>query len=143
MGWRQLVLHNLGWKIAAVALAATLWFTLRPRTEKPYQPPSLATGFPSSRSTRELLRQPVYVLTSAPSTNPDPFKVEPREVDVTLSGHKTVLRGLSGRDLFAFVDLTDRKGAEVTTNLVRVYAPPEVTVEQVTPAKVRVERIQP
>jgi len=64
-------------------------------------------------------------------------------VDVTVTGERSLLRNLSARDIIPFVRISGDQRVGISSNQVQVYTPPGVSLMQVTPAQVRVERFRP
>jgi hypothetical protein len=126
MALRDLVMRNLGWKLASVALAVLVWMTVH-------------TGFQNrlrQGDTQSLGYVSVAVLT-LPS-DPRVFRLEPSAVEVLVRGDADVLRGLRAEDVRAYVSLLGPIQARGTLVKVQVHAPPGVHVERTAPGEIRV-----
>jgi hypothetical protein len=134
MAFRDLALRNFWLKISALALAIVVWFTFSsgelkiPMTERilPYA------------SSRKFVRHPVMV--ARPGGDIREFKLDPDEVDIVLTGEELVLKRIRGEEIYAFVDPTGVKDAEMVK--VQVVAPAEVRAEA-NPVEVRLHVIHP
>lgn len=135
MGWRQLILNNLGWKVAALLLATAVWFTMKSGEPVEIHAHGLFT------STRVLVGLPVQKLQSP--DDPRNFRVKPTEVNVTVSGEIPVLEKLDPADIHPFVAITTLVTNSVSTNKLQIQAPPGIKLEKANPESVQLELIQP
>ena len=134
MSWRRFLLNNAELKLFSFFMALLIWFSVR-----------FSPGYESQRAnnaftrltTRELLRVPVQVL--GPVAGRTRSRIEPAEVDITVSGEIRLLRSLSQRDVLAFVDSRAEGTPSASTNQIRVYLPSGVTLLQVAPPRARLE----
>ena len=129
MPWRDYVLNRFWLKLVSVGLASLIWFTIRSSTET------------TNLAKRRFPHIPVSVLIVAAETRA--FKVDPAEVELTVSGEQVRLRELSGQDLEAFVNLTDVPRPAGLVKRIEVHTPPGITLVQVYPPTVRVEPAAP
>jgi hypothetical protein len=136
MTWRGILFHNAGWKLTSLLLATVVWFTFRSVPDTKFE---LTPNFVVTTATRQFVRHPVSVL-AKPGGSLD-LRMEPAAVDITVSGQKNSLRNLTGRDIQAFITVSDQ--VEPVTNRVRVYVPSGVVLERIDPAYVRVTRPNP
>lgn len=135
---RGILLNNFGLKLFSFFMALLIWFSVR--FSASYE--SLRTSGAFARSTtRELIRVPVQVLSSPNERWRG--RVDPAEVDITVSGEPRLLRKLTTKDLVAFVTVLDERNSAVSTNQIQVHTPNGVTLFQATPPQVRVERLPP
>lgn len=139
MGLRTLVTNNFWWKVAALLLAAGVWFGLTPER----YPITLTTpgiGY----ATRELVQHPITITKEAADARE--FKVTPSVVDITISSRdEEVLRKLDGREVLPRVDL--RNFDTNTTNVPITVVIPEMEkrglrLERLVPEKVQVELVK-
>jgi|YelNatPaOPRAMG01_1025707.scaffolds.fasta_scaffold06339_3 YbbR domain-containing protein len=132
MRWRDLVLENLGLKLAALLLALLIWCAVYSH---------LAGGgawpfnlMPAAMQ-RDLGPQPVLVL-ALPNDQRN-FTVEPPTVKVTVTGPEAVLRELGADDVQVFVRPPNL--ADVSAEMpVQVRTPKGVSLIKADPPTVRV-----
>jgi YbbR domain-containing protein len=138
MAWKDLIQRNLGWKIVSLILAAVVWLTLQSAAGKRF-------GFAQSLAlivpTREFIRHPVNLLTAKDDARR--FRLDPSEVDIMVRGERLKLQNLSPKAIQAAVDVTRAPDSADFTAKVEVFGPPDVTIVQVSPAEVHVQRLQP
>jgi len=135
MPLRNLLLDNLWLKVFALVLATLIWLSIQIKINKAIQPP---TSPLSTASERVFQRHVLSILTEAKATNA--FKLEPREVSITVKGSLAVVENLRADDIQAFVDLTQQPPELDSINKVAVHTPPEVALVKVVPPNVRVQR---
>ncbi len=94
---RNIVVHNLGWKLLSLFLGSLIWYFVSTGIER---------GFtPFTRVNTTTFEQPVYILTTGQI--PTAYEVRPAKVTVKVRGRRDVLQRLSQTDLVAYVDLSD------------------------------------
>jgi YbbR domain-containing protein len=138
MAWRDLIYHNLGWKIVSLVLATVVWLTFQSDAGKKF---GFAQSLTLMAPSREFIRHQVNVITSNSDTRR--FKIEPSAVDITVRGERTALQNLSPKEIQAVVDVTRLPDATESSAKVDVYVPSGLTVVQVLPSDVRVVPLQP
>jgi YbbR domain-containing protein len=137
MSFRRLIHENFWLKLFSIILAIGLWFIIRPNTETEPPVPSIPVTDPVLRTAIEL---PVFVLTDPADTQI--FKISPETVAVTITGEAAVLRKFSSQDFKAYLDLSEPRIPR-TNHEVRLHVPAGVTVLNVLPRAVDIERISP
>jgi hypothetical protein len=128
MTWRNLMVHNLGWKLLSLFLGALVWHSVNRGIEggfSPFSRPNLVT-----------IERPVSILTSRQM--PTAFEVRPAKVNVTVQGRRDVLQRLSPEDIVAYVDLSDVFSATEVRRPVEVSLRRSAAVISVDPASVQV-----
>lgn len=124
---RQILLTNFWWKLVALVSATTIWITFHSSENHEFH---WRNNPSSTGSTRDFPRHRITVMKTA--TDPRNFTIEPQEVDITVSGELNILTNLSGKDIRAFVDLTEI-GENQNSIRIQVYSPRGVRLERVTP----------
>jgi len=137
MWFRNFLQNNLWLKLFSLFLALLIWFSVRFYTKYDIQ----AARIPLSRIPTSFFEVPIQVMKSTENTQQ--CKTEPAQVDVTVTGERSLLKNLSAKDIIPFVRISDEQRAGVSSNQVQVYTPPGVSLVQVIPAQVRVERFRP
>ena len=138
MWFRNFLQNNFWLKLFSLFLALLIWFSVRFYNKYDVQAPRN----PLNRfHTRGFIEVPIQVMDSTQNT--PHCMTEPARVDVTVTGDRSLLKSLSAKDITPFVRITDDQRAGVSSNQVQVYTPPGVSLMQVTPAQVRVERFRP
>ena len=127
MAWRNLMVHNLGWKLLSLFLGALVWYSVNRGIER---------GFTFSRPNSVTIELPVSILTSGQI--PTAFEVRPAKVRVTVQGRRDVLKRLLPDDIVAYVDLSDVFTATEVQRPVEVNVQRGATAILVDPASVRV-----
>ena len=138
MWFRNFLQNNFWLKLFSLFLALLIWFSVRFYTI--YDVQTARNTFKLS-ARLDFLQVPITVLKS--TANTQSCKIDPALVDVTVAGEKNLLQNLSARDIAPFVSLVGEQAVGVFSNQVQVYTPPGVSLMQVTPAQVRVERFRP
>lgn len=138
MTLRGIILNNFGLKLFSFFMALLIWFSVR--FSASYENARASSAF-TRLTTREMIRVPVQILN--PPNERWRGRVEPAEVDITLSGEPSLLRKLNATDLIAFVSVHAETNSAVSTNQIRVYTPNGVTLQQLNPPQARVERLPP
>ena len=132
MSLRNLILNNFWQKVFSLVLAMLIWFAIDSNIKRDKPFPRLPS--PVDQPTRDF-RRPIKILTSADNTRA--FKVEPKEVDVRISGNLQRVRSFNPDDIQPYVELS---GVESNmTVAVHVNPPRDVTLELVWPTNVVVE----
>lgn len=129
MAARDLVLNNFRWKLTALLLAMLVWFVIK------Y---SLYRGITGARD-QVVSKCPVVVLKTADDSRV--FRVDPPQVDVIVQSTRQLTRD----DLEVFVILTTMPDVNTALKqvMVRASGSRKLTVVQVEPAYVTVERPAP
>ena len=92
MSLRDFIQHNFWLKLFSLLLATLIWFAINFGIKsglRPVQNPII------NQTTRQIIRVPVRVLTQPGDQRV--FKVDPRDVDVTLTGETAVIREVAPR----------------------------------------------
>lgn len=130
---RRLILHDFWLKLFSLVLAVLLWVTISFAFRKQGSPlGNLKLGFHQTT----FYSIPVVILSSASDVHE--FRVDPKEVDVTVQGDPAVLRALQSAEIRAIVDLTGISEASDVRKRIEVSTPAGVTHVKVTPEEVRV-----
>ena len=139
MAKRDLVLHNFGWKVLSLLLAALMWMAISTAVLKDEQ-----RAWNLQESPVESMRRfavPITLLTRAVGGNQ--FAITPAAVEVAVSGKAVDLEKLQVRQIAAFVDVTSATEEKLFRRDIRAQAPPEFRIQSVTPAIASVERLAP
>ena len=138
MWFRNFLQNNFWLKLFSLFLALLIWFSVRFYTKYDIQ----GARNPLSRfPTWVFIQVPIQVMKS--TENSQQCKTEPAQVDVTVAGERSLLKNLSAKDITPFVRISDDQRVGVSSNRVQVYTPPGISLVQVIPAQVRVERFRP
>ena len=129
--FRELFFKDLVLKLLSLLLAILTWVALSSiqRSSNPIGNVSLYSG-------QTFLNVEVVILSSASDVHD--YRVEPKTVEVTVEGDAKTLRGLTGKDVRALVDLTDLEAGTNVWKRIEVSTPPGVKTMKVTPREVRV-----
>jgi YbbR domain-containing protein len=128
---RDLFTRDLGWKLFSLFLAAAIWFTVnRILHEASLPPPDLNT----SAQTYDNL--PITVVSAAADVHD--FRVTPLVVKVTVTGAAETLKTIQADEIHAIVNLTGADLGREEHLPVEIYAPTNVTVTGIDPARVLV-----
>ena len=129
MAVRDLILYNFRWKLTALLLGMLVWFVIKF---------SIYRGITGTRD-QILPRRPVVVLKAA--DDPRVFHLDPPQVDVIVQSPKE----LTGDDLEVFVNLTTMPDVNTALKpvMVRAADSSKLTIVQIEPAYVTVERAAP
>ncbi|MCI0541359.1 MAG: hypothetical protein L0Z50_39680 [Verrucomicrobiales bacterium] len=95
MSFRNYILENLRWKVAALLLAVLVWISIQWAMRK---------GFGDWRA-QTLRNQPVLALTAPHDLRA--FRIEPAAVDVVLRPRAGAFKSLTEQPVQVFVNLTD------------------------------------
>lgn len=121
---RNLVTHDLGLKLFALALALLIWTTVR------------FAGVTGPQVTRTVRDVPVLVV----SANADvrALRTTPDHVEVTIRGDQTMVEQLPAKSIRVTVDVSGLTVFPGIRKHLEVAAPPGVTFVRVTPVEVEV-----
>jgi YbbR domain-containing protein len=137
MWFRNFLQNNFWLKLFSLFLALLIWFSVRFYTKYDIQ----AARNSLSRFPTSFFQVPIQVMKSTGNTQN--CKTEPAQVDVTVTGERSLVNNLSAKDITPFVRISDEQRVGVSSNQVQVYTPPGISLVQVIPAQVRVERFRP
>ena len=129
MDLRTLVLNNFWLKALSAVLATAIWFALQNQTDIKFSNPL--------RPDKEIeIRRDVMVLRR--SAEQRPFRVDPAQVTVRLSGDGTMINQLSPEDVSVFVNIASLRDPQGSLR-VEVSVPyRDIIVKGVAPATVEV-----
>ena len=128
---RDLFTKDLGWKLFSLFLAAAIWFTVnRILHEASAAPPDANT------STQAYDNLPITVVSAAADVHD--FHVAPLVVNVTVTGAAANLKLLQPGQIHAIVNLAGADFGRDEYLPVEIYAPTNVTITSIDPARVRV-----
>ena len=131
---KNLVVRDLGLKLFSLALAILIWFTVNIalRNEASPVPPLL----PGAQERRTLANLPVLVVSSAEDARN--FRINPKQVDVTVQGEIKAVRALRNSDIRVMMDLTGIGAAHDLRQRVEVSTPAGITHVRADPEEVQV-----
>ncbi len=136
MTLRDLILSNFGWKLLSLVLATLVWWRVNSLVETERE---LGSGPVVNAERTGTFSLPVRVL--GPARNLGGFAVVPAEVNVTLRGRPAALELVNSTNVVVYVDATLPPDTKAATRIVIVRPPPGVTVQEVRPRQVYVERM--
>jgi hypothetical protein len=132
---KHLFLYDVWLKLFSLALAILIWLTISFAIRKEYSPSPLPTLSPYNAQ-RVTYVLPVVVLSSA--EDPRSFKVDPKEVQVTVEADPKRLESLQSKEIRALVDLSGIEAANDLLKRIEISTPPGVTHVRVFPQEVKV-----
>jgi len=131
---RNLLLQDIWLKLFSLALAVLIWLTVNFATKNDGGPgPSLSLAH---REQRTFHNVPVLLMCAAEEVRG--FKVNPKEVEVTVEAEGKVLQKLQKGDLRVVANLTGIGAAEDLHMRVDVSTPAGVTRVRVDPQEVQI-----
>lgn len=133
MNWRSLLLDNLGWKLFSLLIAFLVWSTYHisgGSFRLALLDSITAESWPGYRP-RILTRQ----------NDPHRYRLVPEEVSISVAGRRETITKLKSRDRLAYVDAYDYVVGGTNLVAVQVRTPPGITVTQIKPEKVLIERV--
>ena len=130
MTLREIVTRDLGWKIFSVVLATAIWLTVHVLSADAPKRVNPLNGM----MTRTFENVPVLVVSAAAAVRE--FKVNPRFVQVIVSGKPDAVNALETKQLHVLVDLTGVEAAVDLKKRVDVSTPPGITFVSAVPAEV-------
>ncbi len=138
MPLRAFIQHNFWLKLFSLMLATLIWFAIHFGIENNFRVPQNPITNPT---TKDFLRLPVRILTQPGDARI--FKVDPKEVEVSITGEEAILRDITPKSISVFVDLTNVHASRETNQQIRLDIPSGVTVIHVSPRAVNIEQISP
>jgi YbbR domain-containing protein len=139
MASRNIILHNFGWKMLSLLLAALMWLyiaTVSQRDERI----AAASREVVTENRRPFYGIPITLLNSTANTNQ--YAVTPQMVSVEVEGEdRKALDDLQARRVQAFVDVTDAEDEKQFRRPIQVSVPKAFTVFGIAPSNAIVERI--
>ncbi len=136
MTLRDLILNNFGWKLLSLVLATLVWWRVNRLAQSERE---LAQAPLASVERTGTFSLPVRVL--GPARNAGGFAVVPAEVNVTLRGRPSDLEQVNSTNVVVYVDATLPLDTNAAARRVIVRPPPGVSVQEVKPRQVYVERM--
>ena len=136
MPLQDIILRNFWLKFFSVALATVIWLSIHYGIQSES---NLAQLRVNHLLAQEYIRVPVTVVLTP--GDPRTFSVTPNEVVVTAVGEETALRNAANKNIKVSVDLTDFHSTEATAMDLQVQAPPDVSVQEISPSTVTVEQV--
>ncbi len=130
---RNLFFADFWLKLFSLALAILIWLTVNFALRRQGSPVASQTLVSSERSFSHL---PVVIMSSAEDVRS--FRVNPKEVEVTVRGDSKLLQTLQNKDIHVLVDLTGIEAAHDLRKRIEVSTPAGVTHVRVEPAEVQV-----
>lgn len=129
---RNLVVRDFWLKLFSLGLAGLLWFTVNMMSNKnPVS--SLALG---PLQVKTFYSLPVTIMSSAADVHS--FRVQPKEINVTVQGDRKIIDSLQAHDIRAIVDLSGIEAAPFLLKRVEVSTPAGVTHVGVNPQQVQI-----
>ena len=134
MTWRRLFLHNLGWKLFSLLIAIIIWNTyyLTGGTflDRYLEGEVKELQYPGFRP-RIMKRQ----------VDTRQFRIQPAQVDIAVSGSRSIVDDLQLKDILVYVDPDDYRDGDTNPVPVNVHVPSGVSVTKIDPSEVQLERI--
>ena len=130
---RNWVFRDFWLKLFSFVLAVLTWLAVSLAIPKEGSPASPLMVIATERVFSNL---PVIVMSSAEDVRS--FKVNPKEVEVTVQGDPNILKKLQAKDIRALVDMTGIQAARDLTKRIEVSTPPGVTLVRIAPEEVQV-----
>ena len=137
MHLRDLLFHNLAWKLVALLLAMLAWTTLHSDLP-PRRQPAVTTGRLPAAIYQRL---PVRALGVAADHRM--FRFDPPAVDVIVRGLPEALRSLDNADVEVFVNVTAVTNSVARNQRIEVAVPAGLSVLRVSPTAVTVFTLNP
>ena len=135
MNWRGLFFDHLGWKLFSLLIAFIVWSTYHISGGSfrigDYLLDNAAAGNWKGYRPRIMTRQ----------NDPHHYRLVPEEVSISVAGRRETVNALRTRDVVAYVDAQDYTVGGTNVVNVQVRTPPGITVIQVKPDKVLIERV--
>lgn len=135
MSLQDLILRNFWLKFFSVALATVIWLSIHYSIQSESKLSQLSINHLLAQ---EYIRVPVTVVTTP--GDPRVFRITPNEVVVIAVGEETALRHAANKNIKVSLDLTDFHSKEATAMELQIEAPPDVTVQEISPSTVTVEQ---
>jgi hypothetical protein len=136
MSLQNLILRNFWLKFFSIALATVIWLSIHYGIQSESNLSQLSINHLLAQ---EYIRVPVTAVTSPGDSRA--FKITPNEVVVIAVGEETALRHAADKNIKVSLDLTDFHSREATTMELQVQAPPDVTVQEISPSTVTVAQV--
>ncbi|HYG36847.1 MAG TPA: CdaR family protein [Clostridia bacterium] len=132
--WRQLVFKDFGLKFFSFVIAVLIWMTATMAIKNDISPMRSLSMGPTEQLVLDNL--PVMIMSSAEDVRS--FRVNPKEVEVTVQGDAKALKRLQRKDIRVMVDLTGIGAAHDLRKRIEVSTPAGVTHVKVDPEEVQV-----
>jgi YbbR domain-containing protein len=132
---RELIFKDIWLKLFSLGLAVLVWFTLNSMANQKegFVPRPLAL---QPLEQRTFSNVPVAVVSSADDSRA--FRINPKQVNVTVAGEPQVIKSLDNRNIRVLVDLTGIEAAHDLRKRIEVSTPAGVTRVRVDPEEVQV-----
>ena len=133
MNWRGLMLDNLGWKLFSLLIAFLVWSTYH------ISGGSFRLGLLDNMTAESWPGYRPRILTR--QNDLYRYRIVPEEVSISVAGRRESMSNLRSRDRLAYVDANDYVVGGTNLVPVQVRTLPGITVTQIKPEKVLIERI--
>ena len=140
MASRNPILHNFGWKVLSLVLAALTWLTIETDFRRQERTDAESRQAPVTTTSHKTFPAVAVTLLASP-TNTNHYRLTPETAQVEIGGDEQALRMLSFRDVQAFVDLSDVEDEKQFRKPVQIRVPRDFIVVSIDPTNLSVERI--
>lgn len=134
MTWRGIFVNNLGWKLFSLLIALIVWNTYHLTGGS-----ILFTNWSGDTKSANYVGFRPRILTRQGETRR--FRLKPEQVEITISGLPADIDRLEVKDILAYVDMQDYKEGDTNAVPVHVMVGQHLTVTDIQPSKVQVERV--
>jgi len=128
MSLRDVILHNFWLKLFSIALATVIWLAIH-----------YSIHDEANSLTPAYILVPVSVKIAGGDTRV--FRITPDEVVVTAVGKDPALFQPAQKEIQVSLDLTNFTGTNISSQKLRVDAPPDIIVLQIQPTTVDVQQV--
>jgi YbbR domain-containing protein len=129
---RTIFFEDIVLKLFSLGLAVLTWLTVWFAIQKEVSPAAAFSGMKE----KTFVNLPISVLSSAGDVHS--FRVDPKEVQVTVQGDSRVLSTVKSKDIRVLVDLTGIEPIVGLRKRIEVSTPPGVTHVRIIPEEVLV-----
>ncbi len=138
MSFQNLILRNFWLKAFSVVLATVIWFFIHDgiRHDAALSQLTLEQPLP-----HEYIRVPVTIQTAPGDTRV--FRLTPKEVVIIAEGEKASLERAAKQDFKVYLNLTDFHAKGTVTEALQADVPPSITMLEISPPVVQVQKISP
>jgi len=139
MASRNIILHNIGWKLLSLLLAALMWLYIDTESQRDERI-AAASREVVTENRRPFYGIPITLLNSTANTNH--YTISPEVVSVEVGGKDSKeLYDLQAKKVEAFVDVSDAGDEKQFRKPIQVHVPNDLTVFSIYPSNASVERI--
>lgn len=132
MNWRNLIFHNLGWKVLSLMIAVLIMAGFRMGEGKI----DIGSNLFKDKVTKEFIGYQIQLLSE--QKNSQPVILTPEDVHISLSGTAEAMSPVTINDVLAYVDISNLSPGTTNSVPITVKVPHGIQVAGLYPTNITV-----